>query len=206
MPTVCIDPGHGKSTPGKRAFDESFFEYEFNRDVAWRLRKILVDQGINAFLTAPYDEDVSLQARCDIEKIMKSDIFVSIHANAYGNDWNDANGWGIFHHTGSVKGRNLAACVQSESIPYLGLRDRGVKPENFFVLKNTKSPAILIEHGFFTNKKELELLKTSQFREKCAVADAKGVMKYFGLGWDEDKYFEAGLKDKLNRIRNILEV
>lgn len=204
--TVCIDPGHGKTTPGKRAFDESFFEYEFNRDVSWRLRKILVNQGLNAFLTAPFDEDVSLQTRCDIEDLMGADIFVSIHANAYGSDWNDANGWGVFHHTGSAKGRDLALCVQVESIPYLGLRDRGVKPENFFVLKNTKSPAILIEHGFFTNRNELAILKISEFREKCAVADAKGVMRYFGLEWNEDSYFESGLKNKLNQIRNILEV
>ena len=38
---VCIDPGHAKNTAGKRSPDSSLREYEFNRDVAKRLNKLI---------------------------------------------------------------------------------------------------------------------------------------------------------------------
>ncbi|MBC7323505.1 MAG: N-acetylmuramoyl-L-alanine amidase, partial [Acetomicrobium sp.] len=31
---------------------------------------------------------------------------------------------------------------------------------NFYVLRETNMPAVLIEHGFYTNKEECELLKS----------------------------------------------
>ncbi|MBC7340875.1 MAG: glucosaminidase domain-containing protein [Clostridia bacterium] len=42
-------------------------------------------------------------------------------------------------------------------------------------------PAVLIEHGFYTNKEECELLKSGDFREKCAIADAKGILRWAGI-------------------------
>lgn len=182
---VCVDAGHGKETKGKRAFDESFFEWEFNRDVARRLTIHLLRHGVYVIPTCISDRDTPLDERCKISDDANADIFVSIHANAFGDDWNDANGYSIFHHKGSTKGKKLAECIHGESVPFLGLRDREIKPENFQVLRETIAPAVLIEHGFFTNKKELELLKTDEFRENCAIADCKGILKYFGIDYIE---------------------
>jgi N-acetylmuramoyl-L-alanine amidase len=183
---VCLDAGHGKLTTGKRSFDESFFEYEFNRDVVNRIQTHLVRHGVQIVLTAPSDLDTPLKDRCEISDVAESDIFVSIHANANGTDWNDANGWEIYSHTGSEKGKKLAESIHAESIPYLGIKDRGLKTAEFYVIKYTAAPAVLIEHGFYTNKTELELLKSDEFRENCALADSKGILKYLGIEWQED--------------------
>ena len=51
--------------------------------------------------------------------------------------------------------------------------------EDFYVIKNTTMPAILIEHGFYTNKAECEKLKSSSFRSVLAQADATGIMNFF---------------------------
>ena len=40
-------------------------------------------------------------------------------------------------------------------------------------------PAILIEHGFYTNKEECEKLKSISFRDTLAQADATGIMNFF---------------------------
>ena len=37
---------------------------------------------------------------------------------------------------------------------------------------------MLIEHGFHTNQKEVELLKRDDYREKLARADCKGILDY----------------------------
>jgi len=44
MAKVAIDPGHRKDTPGKRYAD--FLEYEFNDDIAKRLKKHLEHNGL----------------------------------------------------------------------------------------------------------------------------------------------------------------
>jgi hypothetical protein len=48
-------------------------------------------------------------------------------------------------------------------------------------------PAVLIEHGFYTNKEECAKLKDPAFREKCAIADAKGILVYLGIAWKDEK-------------------
>lgn len=184
---ICIDAGHGSNTAGKRSPDGSLREYEFNRDVANRIKNILVAHGVEVILTCGDDYDIPLQQRCDIANQLKADYFVSIHANAFGTDWNDARGWEVFVVAKGGRAEELAETIHEYSIAELGLKDRGVKTANFYVLRNTNMPAILIEHGFYTNKAECALLKDSDFRQKCAVADAKGILDFLDINYEEDK-------------------
>lgn len=211
MKLVCIDPGHAKNTPGKRSFDGTLLEYEFNRDVAKRLKYHLERHGVKTIYACDINTatDISLPYRCKTANNAKADIYVSVHANAFDEPptWNDANGWEIFICLGSVKGRKLAEAIQKESIPFLGLRDRGIKTDSLYVTKHTNMPAVLIEHGFYTNKEECEKLKTSAFREKCAIADAKGVLAYFGITWkDEEATSENKGEQTVMKIPNNVYV
>lgn len=185
---VCIDPGHAKNTAGKRSFDGSLLEYEFNRDVAKRLKYQLERHGVKVIYSCDLetDKDISLSERCRTANNAKADLFISIHANAYGITWNSANGWEIFHHENSTNGKRLAEVIHKTSIPYLGLRDRGIKTSDFTVLTKTSMPSVLIEHGFYTNKEECAKLKDAEFREKCAIADTKGILSHLGITWTEE--------------------
>ena len=192
---VCIDPGHAKNTAGKRSFDGTLLEYEFNRAVAKRLKYHLERHGVVTMYSCDIDiaTDVSLESRCKTANSANADLFVSIHANAFGTTWNDANGWEIFHAKNSTKGKQLAEAIHSACDPYkkkllkLDLTDRGIKTAGFDVLLGTSMPAVLIEHGFYTNKEECAKLKDTAFREKCAIADAEGILAYWGIVWKEEK-------------------
>ena len=185
--TVCLDAGHGKNTPGKRSFDSTLLEYEFNRDVTERIQYHLKRHGVATLLTAPDDIDTSLSDRCKIANKAKANIFVSVHANAGpGTTWSSANGWEIYVVQKGAQAEQLAKQIQNASCPYLGLKDRGIKEANFQVLRDTDMPAVLIEHGFYTNKTECELLKTDEFRKKCGIADAKGILAHLGIAWQEE--------------------
>ncbi len=180
---VMLDPGHGKSTGGKRSPDGSLLEYEFNRDVAKRLKAILEQNGITVLMTVDDDTtDVSLSDRASKANNSIADIFVSIHANAFGNgvDWeNNATGWEVYYYSEDTYGKTLAEYIRKANIPDIGIKDRGVKTANFAVIKNTNMPAVLIEHGFYTSQTEVELLKSSTWRQKCAELDAKGIINFF---------------------------
>ena len=200
---VCIDAGHAESTAGKRSFDGTLREYEFNRAVAVLLKYHLNRHGIETIFSCDLDiyEDVSLSERCRVANNAKADLFISIHANAYGTTWNNANGWEIFHHKNSANGKRLAGAIQKTSIALLGLRDRGVKISDFTVLTKTNMPAVLIEHGFYTNKEECEKLKDVEFRKKCAIADAKGILNYLGVVWKKETE-ETPINNDIDIIKN----
>jgi len=210
---IYLDAGHGKDTAGKRSFDESFLEYEFNRDVVKRMKEILARHDVEVVWAATTDVDIPLSERCRISNDTKVDIFVSIHANAFGEDWNSANGWEIYFCKGSEKGEKLANSIHSASLS-LGLKDRGVKANtDFTVLKNTKAPAVLIEHFFYTNKSELAKCNTEEYRQKFAVSDSKGILDYLGVKYQEgEKVDETDYKklyevekakvDKITKIIN----
>lgn len=204
---AVIDRGHGKNTSGKRSFDGSLLEWEFNNDVTNRLQKYLIEYGVDVVLTAPSDIDTPLNERVRIANATNADIFVSLHANGFGTNWNAAHGWEIYYSKGSEKGARLANCIHDASIPYLGLANRGIKTTtDFVVVRQTKAPAVLIEHGFYTNREDIKLLKSDTFREKCAIADAKGILKYFGIEWETDyKALYEKQKQAISRVVEILK-
>ena len=183
MPRVYLDAGHGIDTAGKRSPDGSLVEYEFNRDVANRIEDILIRHDVEV-MSCYSDTDTPLTQRCQMANMFNADYFVSIHANAYGETWNDANGWEIYVVSKGGKAEELAKKIHKYS-QELELKDRGIKTANFTVLTDTDMPAILIEHGFYTNKEECEKLKDGNFRQKCAIADAKGILEQLGIEYKE---------------------
>ena len=183
---VMLDPGHGAETGGKRSPDSSLMEYEFNRAVANKIKTLLEARGIEVRLTVNDNTDLSLAERCALVNDSNDvDIFVSIHANAYGNgkEWTTPEGWEIYHYAPDTLGKQLAQAIHDATIPTSGLKDRGVKSNDFYVIKNTYIPAVLIEHGFYTNTQEVEKLKSDEFRSMLAEYDARGILSFLGMAW-----------------------
>ncbi|MDR0675909.1 MAG: N-acetylmuramoyl-L-alanine amidase [Elusimicrobiota bacterium] len=58
------------------------------------------------------------------------------------------------------------------------LGNRGVKQAGFVVLKGAKMPAVLVEMGYMTNKKELILLQKDSFQNQIAKAIAASIVDY----------------------------
>jgi N-acetylmuramoyl-L-alanine amidase len=56
--------------------------------------------------------------------------------------------------------------------------DRGVRKANFFVLRCTYMPSVLVEIGFVTNPEEGKLLNTAEYREKVADGIVEGIMNF----------------------------
>jgi len=49
---------------------------------------------------------------------------------------------------------------------------------NFFVLRNSQVPGVLVETAFISNEEEKKLLEEDEFREQLATAIADGVEGY----------------------------
>ncbi len=59
-----------------------------------------------------------------------------------------------------------------------GSPDRGVKQCRFYVIKNTKMPAVLAEIGFLTGRLDARRLEKATHRKRVAYAIAKGILEY----------------------------
>ena len=78
-------------------------------------------------------------------------VFLSIHHTAFKNSWNSANGASCHIYPNSKSGKKIGDILQKEIVKSTGLKNRGVKESNFFVLRKTVCPAVLSENGFMTN-------------------------------------------------------
>lgn len=189
---ICIDAGHGSNTAGKRTpkFPDGSFmkEFEFNSRVAEYLRQELEKyENVNLVFTHDHPSgatDVPLRDRTNRANKVKADLFISIHADAYGDgkSFNSASGTTTFiHNTVPQKTIDIANAIHKDLIKGIGRRDRGVKRENFHLLRETSMSAILIEYAFMTNLEEAKLLRSDDFRRRCARVTAEAIAKYFKL-------------------------
>lgn len=176
---IGIDPGHGGSDPGAIGAS-GVREKVINLIIAEKLIKLLHEAGATVVITRSGDQTVIHQQRVDLINSSKSDIMVSIHANAYNNS--ESNGTETFYHVSAANAaasRILALQLQRELITALGLRNRGVKESSFFVLKNVRIPAALVELAFISNPAEERILLDPENQERVATALYLGIEAYF---------------------------
>jgi N-acetylmuramoyl-L-alanine amidase len=91
---VVLDPGHGGEDPGAIG-KRGTYEKDIVLSVARKLKKkIDREQGMRAMLTRDDDYFVPLRERVAKARAVKADLFISIHADAFGN--RDVRGSSVF--------------------------------------------------------------------------------------------------------------
>lgn len=153
MVKICFDYGHGGKDPG--ALYKGRRESMDNLELGMRVAEQVGIYSLEIGETRTRDMDVSLKARVDFANRGSYDYFISFHRNAFKPEL--ANGAEVFiHPKASAKARGLAEEIQ-KGLVACGFRNRGVKTANFYVLRKTKMPALLIEIGFIDNSSDNEL-------------------------------------------------
>ena len=191
---ILIDPGHGIDTPGKRSPDGRFLEYLWNRQIADLLIDRFMVMGIDASLVVTETNDISLSTRVQrvnkmCSKIGASNIILlSIHSNAAGDGskWMSAQGWSCYTSKGETKSDVIAECLydafetefaEKKIRKDMSDGDRDWE-DNFYVLKKSKCPAVLLENFFYDNRDECAWLLKDETKERIADAIVKGIIKY----------------------------
>ena len=174
---VIIDPGHGGPDPGAIGIG-GIRESDVVLDVSKTVKKLLNQKGVKVMLTRGKEVDLDLPPRVSLANRTDADIFVSIHANASRGKRKDINGLETFYYRG-WRGRLLAKRIQKQILRVSpGSPDRGVKQGRFYVIKNTRMPAVLVEIGFLTGRLDARRLEKNTHRKKIAYAIAKGILEY----------------------------
>ena len=178
---ICIDTGHGGIDTG--AVNGNYYEKEAALMIACKLGKALALAGVEVIYTRKDDSNVELEERTAFANENAADYFISIHLNAAANK--QANGIETFAYNETGTAYKLARAVQNELISATGAADRKVKTANFYVLRKTAMPAILVETGFISNDVEAKALFTDGYQTIIANAVAKAVLKFLGIEGDK---------------------
>ncbi|UCH26430.1 MAG: N-acetylmuramoyl-L-alanine amidase [Trueperaceae bacterium] len=76
----------------------------------------------------------------------------------------------------------LAELVQEHLISATGARDRGVRQNVFYVIRNARTPAILVEIGFVSHPEEGRKLTTEDYQTIVAEGLAEGILEFLTNG------------------------
>lgn len=187
---IVIDPGHGGRDPGKIGVS-GVPEKEINLEVSKRLATVLGQMGAAVILTRDTDIDLSdssatgwhgkkrqdLSRRAGLANERNADLYISVHCNAFSSP--KEHGAQVFSHPQSPEAKILAETIQKEMALILGNTTRKAKQVDYYAIRKTKMPAVIVEIGFITNPKEDKLLQDPLYQSKVAWSMAAGIIKYF---------------------------
>ncbi|WP_158589655.1 MULTISPECIES: N-acetylmuramoyl-L-alanine amidase [Clostridia] len=171
---IMLDPGHGGYDPGSigiSGIQEKFLTLETSKQIAENLRSA----GANVLLTRSSDEYVSLHDRVEMSQAYSTHAFISVHYNAHPSS--AAHGINTFYY--STSDQKLAESVHQSLTSSIPIRDRGMAPNNYYVLRNNTAPSILLELGFITNYSDFANIRSNPFQHQVASGITNGLKAYF---------------------------
>ena len=193
IPTIIIDAGHGGIDGGTHSYDGTL-EKDINLSIALMLRNILVNLGYpDVIMTREIDESIhsdgvqgirnqkisDIKNRLSMIESHENAVFISIHQNYFSQE--KYSGAQIFYSKNNPESEKLAQAVRLSIINNLqkdNTREIKQSGKEIYLLNNTRSPAIMVECGFLSNRNEADLLKTEDYQKKIAFFIANGLIDY----------------------------
>ncbi len=176
---IIIDPGHGGKDPGTVVGSNS--EKAITLKVGTLVKQKLEAAGAKVLMTRTVDTYPSLQDRVDFTNANYGEVFVSIHVNSAANT--SAQGTETYYaiSTGDMHQEDvdLATFVNNQIVNNLKMKNRGVKEQQYYVIRNMAIPSILVELGFLTNNEDNAKMTDDQYAELFAESVYKGISEYY---------------------------
>lgn len=188
-PVIVIDAGHGGIDAGVRGKTSGVKESDINLSIAYSLKGYFTDAGFCAILTRKSQAGLyglptkgfklrDMQARRDVIEACGADMVISVHQNFYSDT--SRRGAQVFFDKDSESGKQLAVCIQNS----LNAMDGAAESHSpligdYYMLKCTHSPSVIVECGFLSNAADEELLLDGEYRKSIAYAIFAGAVSYF---------------------------
>lgn len=185
---IVIDAGHGGNDPGKIGYG-GVLEKDINLSIALLLKESLEKENLYIVLTRETDCNLAdenstnqkradMQKRCEIISNANPVFTISIHQNSYPSP--EVSGAQVFYYTSSMEGCSLATTLQTALREHLN-PDNHRQPkanDNYYLLKKTPTPTVIVECGFLSNPSEAALLATNEYQQKVVNAISAGILTY----------------------------
>ncbi|WP_369765523.1 N-acetylmuramoyl-L-alanine amidase [Flavobacterium sp. WC2429] len=163
---VVIDAGHGGEDFGITQDDLS--EKQIVEQVITKIKAFSKNKNIVFHFTRSTDKFIPLQDRTDFINTIKPDLVLSIHVNASKN--NTTSGMEFYvskESTNYEKSNTIAENFQTKFLNS-NFKVAEIKNANFFILKNSKVPAVIMELGYLTNESDKKNLSNNYEQNQIA--------------------------------------
>ena len=190
QPVVVIDPGHGGSakvggsSQNNATGPNGLLEKDLTLDIARRVEAALHGYT-RVILTRTGDTNLGLADRARVARDNNATLFLSIHLNGFSDPKVDGTETWIARTNPNQLSRDFAATVQREVVAVTGVRDRGVRQEDFGVLLASRhaahTGAALIEIAFLTNPAQARQLESADYRDQIAAALTTAVREHLAV-------------------------
>lgn len=187
---IAYGAGHFRHTPGNRLPKEldaaRTSEWELNDRVARHFAEAAKQyEDVELLRTDDVtgETDVGLSPRCQKANNFGADFCLSIHHNA-GADLTSAGGVVAFSHPESTKGAAYRNAIYDACIAAGALRGNRAVPKtvaNFYVLRYTAAPCVLMEYGFMDSTVDAPVILQDRYSKLVANATMEGIAKVAGL-------------------------
>lgn len=166
---VIIDKGHYPVECG--AVNGTYKEMDMTNIIGDKVISILK----NEYKLSVGCSTGTLQQRAQYENTKGCKAFVSIHINAGGG-----TGFESWIYSTNSECEKLAKAINSKYENATNMKNRGVKVQpDFYVLKNTKAPAVLFECGFIDTSTDLNYIVNNY--DTISRAIAQGIASYLNV-------------------------
>ena len=191
---IYIDQGHNPQNPNAGAEGNGYREQDITYEIGVLLANILESRGFDTRLSRNDPTEIlgrtnqsSLSIRVNDANAWGADYFISLHTNASASP--SATGTEALVYSLGTRADGLAEMILEDLNAETGLRNRGViaRP-GLYVLRRTRMPAVLIEMGFITNRRDADLMANSP--ELFAEGIADGISDYLGLPVFREVFYE----------------
>lgn len=188
--TVVIDPGHGGSDPGSIGYKTKVHEADLNLKLSLLLKTKLEKAGINVVMTRENEnallegsgkkwkrKDMELR-KALIEKT-RPNMVISLHQNSYTN--HSLRGAQVFYDKTSEISKTIAGFIQEQFKQNLDKSIKATSPGDYFMLKCSAAPSVIVECGFLSNEEDEKLLQTPEYQEKIIDSIYKGIVNFLQI-------------------------
>ena len=186
--TIVIDAGHGGVDAGVRGKISGEKESDINLSIAKHLKGYLSGAGFNAVMTRTTQGGLygtstkgfkmrDMKKRKQVIEESSADMVVSIHQNFC--PLPSKRGSHVFFDKTSEAGKLLADSIQHSLNALNGADGNTSLAGDYYMLKCTQNPSVLVECGFLSNGEDEALLVSAEYQKALAYAIIKGAVAFF---------------------------
>jgi N-acetylmuramoyl-L-alanine amidase len=180
--SIMLDPGHGGDSYGAIGpLGSAMAEKDLNLINSHKLAERLTALGATVHLTRSTDVDVSVQGRVDMSRLIKPDLFISLHVNSVAETRNPvtARGFTVWYRNHNSVGISQTFLDIMYYINPGTTRHRNINQANFFVCRPQWAPHVLLEASFIINLDDFVWLIDPVMQDRMADATVEAILDYF---------------------------
>jgi N-acetylmuramoyl-L-alanine amidase len=156
---IVIDAGHGGNDMGATYNEAS--EKQIVLGVASKIKNLNKSEDYEIILTRDSDQYADLSDRTAMINKLNPEMVISLHINRTPGSETDKKGHEIFTQNSDAS-KALAEKISKK------LGSCKIEEKNLHILRESKSPAVLVELGFINNKEDRDYLSSEAGQKELA--------------------------------------